>query len=58
MIEVLYPLYRITEWKDGAVFKTEPAGERWLPLGKTLTGQELEDGLRVGTPTEFKTRRV
>lgn len=56
MLETLMPLYRITEMKDGAVFKTEAAGERWIPVAEAIPGWELENGLRIGTPSEFKVR--
>lgn len=56
--EQLFPLYRIVEWRDGSVFRTEPAGERWFPLGMVNPGQEIEPGLRVGTPDEFTIRHI
>lgn len=31
--EELIEVYRITEWKDGAVFKTEFVKESWVPMG-------------------------
>lgn len=49
-VEVLVPLYRVTEYKDGFVFRTEPAGERWIPLLNAIPGREIEPDLRIGTP--------
>lgn len=58
MIEQLFPTYRIVEWRDGAVFRTEPCADEWLPVPETVVGQELPDGRRVGTPDTFKVRRA
>jgi hypothetical protein len=32
MYEKLVEVRRITEWKDGCIYKTEPIGERWIPI--------------------------
>lgn len=60
MIEVKMPLVRITEWKDGAVFKTEPAGEAWIPGFIAIPGRQYGDdpNVRLGTPDRFESRRV
>lgn len=31
--EVLREVFRITEWKDGAVYKTVSEGNQWVPFG-------------------------
>lgn len=28
----LVEVYRVTEWRDGAVYKTEFVEERWVPM--------------------------
>jgi hypothetical protein len=35
-IEMLWEVWRITEWKDGCVFKTEYVESRWLPVGSVM----------------------
>ncbi len=58
--EIKMPLIRITEWRDGCVFKTEPAGEVWVPLGEGMPGKQYGDdpNVRFGTPEKFEVRRV
>ena len=53
--EQLHPLYRVTEYRDGEVYRTEPVEDRWLPLG-TVVGSEVEPGVRVGTPDRLQIR--
>ena len=53
--EQLLPLYRVTEYRDGDVYRTEPVGARWLPVG-TVVGSEVEPDVRVGTPDILKIR--
>lgn len=36
--EVLREVYEITEWRDGAVFKTRPLGIRWVDQGPAPEG--------------------
>jgi hypothetical protein len=35
-IEMQWEVCRVTEWKDGCVFKTEHVEYRWLPVGSPL----------------------
>lgn len=30
MIEILKTLWKVTEWRDGAVYKTKELGEHWI----------------------------
>jgi len=32
MIEVLREVYRIVEWRDGAIFKVAYVEDRWVPM--------------------------
>lgn len=60
--ETLMPTYRVVEWRDGAVFRTAPGPDVWVPIeianrtGAQAPFQEDPD-LRLGTPTSFETRR-
>ena len=49
-------LYRVTERRDGATFRTEPAGERWVSMD--LEGEVEPDvfigGLVEGQGTPFR----
>lgn len=58
MIEIKMPLIRIIEWRDGAIFKTEPAGEVWISSDIAISGKQYGDdpNLRLGTPTNFEVR--
>jgi len=54
--EVLVEVYRIVERKDGAVYRTEKIGKRWVPMshrGKTF-GDETYASLSTSDP-EFNT---
>lgn len=31
-VEVLREIYRIVEWRDGAIFKTEYVEDKWVPM--------------------------
>lgn len=39
MIEVLREVYRIVEWRNGAIFKTEYVEDRWVPMDE-VPGKE------------------
>jgi hypothetical protein len=55
--EQLFPLYRVTERRDGEVYRTRPVGEAWLPVN-TAVGSEVESEVRVGTPDRLRIRRA
>ena len=55
--EQLFPIFRVTERRDGAVYRTRPIGEVWLPIG-TVVGAELESDIHVGTPFRLRIRRA
>lgn len=58
-LEVRMPLFRIVEYRDGAVYRTEPAGEVWVPGFIAVPGRQYGDDpdLRLGTPDSFEVRR-
>lgn len=41
--EVLREVWRITERRGGAVYKTEYLEDRWIPLGSDRTGRPDND---------------
>ena len=55
--EQLFPIYRVTEWRDGEVFRVRNIGQVWLPIN-TVVGSEVDAEIRVGTPLRLMVRRA
>lgn len=48
-IETLLQKWKVTEWRDGAVFRTELVGTEWRPMG-TLSSTTLDGTTYVYSP--------
>lgn len=44
-LEHLMDVYKITEWRDGCVFKTEKLGEQWISDSKINRNKTQETNL-------------
>ncbi len=60
-MEYKLEVHKITEWKDGCIYKTKKIKEIWLPVKPRLTAEEneiakLHGGDFLASTTEYQQR--
>lgn len=58
VIEQLMEIRRVTEWRDGAVYRTEYVEDRWITLYKKVDGQWLDVPLKLACNELASTKSV